>query len=139
MEGSRCRQLRRRGQAFLIALSHLPGATGVDCQPAKIGDAVVHLFARARIHRCGAFIAPCRGMRTSSAMGRRSQTPCAPRATKHPLRVCFAPRPEISPPKGATAEFLSYPRQYHQAQRGRSAVAAAAYRKRNQTDSEWTA
>ena len=62
-------------KAFLIALSHLPGAAELAAKTAEIrGQAVSPLFTRAAlIHRCRCR-APCRGLlRTSSAMG--SYTP----------------------------------------------------------------
>ncbi len=81
-------------KAFLIALSHLPGAEELAAKLPKSGDSRKSLvYKGALIHRCRCR-APCRGLlRSPSAMGRYTpQTPCAPRAARHPLRVCPAPR-----------------------------------------------
>ncbi|SHK74312.1 MobA/MobL family protein, partial [[Clostridium] lactatifermentans DSM 14214] len=67
------------------------------------------------------------------------QTPCAPRAAKHPLRVCSAPgrlkyprRKEVPP-----IDFCHIPVSIIKRSEGRSAVAAAAYRSGTKLTNEW--
>ena len=80
-------------KAFLIALSHLPGAAELAAKLPKSGTSHKSLvYKGALIHRCRCR-APCRGLlRTSSAMGRYTpQTPCAPQVTEHPQAAVPSP------------------------------------------------
>ena len=64
-------------------------------------------------------------------MGRYTpQTPCAPRAARHPLRVCPAPRSLNTPHRkeAIPIDFCHIPVSIIKRSEGRSAVAAAAYR-----------
>ena len=101
-------------KAFLIALSHLPGAAELAAKLPKSGDkrtytplpvscalpgAVAYFVRDGELHSPNPLCAP------------RSQTPAS--------RLFGSTEPEISPPEGgATHRFLSFSRQYHQAQRG---------------------
>ena len=79
-------------------------------------------------------------LRTSSAMGNYTpQTPCAPRAAKHPLRVCPAPRSLNTPHRKEvpTIDFCHIPVSIIKRSEGRSAVAAAAYRSGTKLTNEW--
>ena len=79
-------------------------------------------------------------LRTSSAMGRYTpQTPCAPRAAKHPLRVCSAPRSLKYPRRKEVPpiDFCHIPVSIIKRSEGRSAVAAAAYRSGTKLTNEW--
>ena len=71
--------------------------------------------------------------------GYTPQTPCAPRAAKHPLRVCSAPgrlkyprRKEVPP-----IDFCHFPVSIIKRSEGRSAVTAAAYRSGTKLTNEW--
>ena len=92
------------------------------------------------MHRCRC-CAPCRGLlRTSSAMGRYTpQTPCAPRAAEHPLCVCPATRSLKYPTRKEAflIDFCHIPVSIIQRSKGRSAVAAAAYRSGTKLTNEW--
>ena len=79
-------------KAFLIALSHLPGAAELAAKLPKSGDKNSLVYKGALIHRCRCR-APCRGLlRSSSAMGSYTpQTPCAPQATEHPQAAVPSP------------------------------------------------
>ena len=85
--------------------------------------------------------APCRGpLRSPSAMGSYTpQTPCAPRAAKHPLRVCSAPRSLKYPRRKEVPpiDFCHFPVSIIKRSEGRSAVAAAAYRSGTKLTNEW--
>ena len=92
------------------------------------------------MHRCRC-CAPCRGLlRASSAMGSYTpQTPCAPRAARHPRCVCPAPRSLNSPTRKEVSpiDFCHIPVSIIQRSKGRSAVAAAAYRSGTKLTNEW--
>ena len=92
------------------------------------------------MHRCRC-CAPCRGLlRSPSAMGSYTpQTPCAPRAARHPLRVCPATRSLNSPTRKEVSpiDFCHIPVSIIQRSKGRSAVAAAAYRSGTKLTNEW--
>ena len=73
-------------------------------------------------------------------MGRYTpQTPCAPRAAKHPLRVCSAPRSLKYPHRKEVPliDFCHIPVSIIKRSEGRSAVAAAAYRSGTKLTNEW--
>ena len=125
-------------KAFLIALSHLPGRRNWPQTCRNPGTSHKSLvYKGALIHRCRCR-APLPGaLRTSSAMGRYTpQTPCAPRAARHPLCVCPAPRSLKYPRRKEVPpiDFLPYSRQYHQAQRGPFRCCRSRLPKRNQAD-----
>lgn len=67
------------------------------------------------------------------------QTPCAPRAARHPLRVCPAPRSLNTPHRKEvpTIDFCHIPVNIIKRSEGRSAVAAAAYRSGTKLTNEW--
>ena len=67
------------------------------------------------------------------------QTPCAPRAAKHPLRVCSAPRSLKYPRRKEVPpiDFCHIPVSLIKRSEGRSAVAAAAYRSGTKLTNEW--
>ena len=67
------------------------------------------------------------------------QTPCAPRAARHPLRVCPAPRSLNTPHRKEvpTIDFCHIPVSIIKRSEGRSAVAAAAYRSGTKLTNEW--
>ena len=67
------------------------------------------------------------------------QTPCAPRAAKHPLRVCSAPRSLEYPRRKEVPpiDFCHIPVSIIKRSEGRSAVAAAAYRSGTKLTNEW--
>ena len=73
-------------------------------------------------------------------MGRYTpQTPCAPRAARHPLRVCPAPRSLNTPYRKEVPpiDFCHIPVSIIKRSEGRSAVAAAAYRSGTKLTNEW--
>ena len=73
-------------------------------------------------------------------MGRYTpQTPCAPRAARHPLRVCPAPRSLNTPHRkeAIPIDFCHIPVSIIKRSEGRSAVAAAAYRSGTKLTNEW--
>ena len=73
-------------------------------------------------------------------MGRYTpQTPCAPRAARHPLRVCPAPRSLNTPHRKEVPpiDFCHIPVSIIKRSEGRSAVAAAAYRSGTKLTNEW--
>ena len=73
-------------------------------------------------------------------MGRYTpQTPCAPRAARHPLRVCPAPRNLNTPHRKEVPpiDFCHIPVSIIKRSEGRSAVAAAAYRSGTKLTNEW--
>ena len=73
-------------------------------------------------------------------MGRYTpQTPCAPRAAKHPLRVCPAPRSLNTPHRkeAIPIDFCHIPVSIIKRSEGRSAVAAAAYRSGTKLTNGW--
>ena len=73
-------------------------------------------------------------------MGRYTpQTPCAPRAARHPLRVCPAPRSLNTPYRKEVPpiDFCHIPVSIIKRSAGRSAVAAAAYRSGTKLTNEW--
>ena len=79
-------------------------------------------------------------LRSPSAMGRYTpQTPCAPRAARHPLRVCPAPRSLKYPRRKEVPpiDFCHIPVSIIKRSEGRSAVAAAAYRSGTKLTNEW--
>ena len=67
------------------------------------------------------------------------QTPCAPRAARHPLRVCPAPRSLNTPYRKEVPpiDFCHIPVSIIKRSEGRSAVAAAAYRSGTKLTNEW--
>ena len=67
------------------------------------------------------------------------QTPCAPRAARHPLRVCPAPRSLNTPHRkeAIPIDFCHIPVSIIKRSEGRSAVAAAAYRSGTKLTNEW--
>ena len=67
------------------------------------------------------------------------QTPCAPRAARHPLRVCPAPRSLNTPYRKEVPpiDFCHIPVSIIKRSAGRSAVAAAAYRSGTKLTNEW--
>ena len=67
------------------------------------------------------------------------QTPCAPRAARHPLRVCPAPRSLKYPRRKEVPpiDFCHIPVSIIKRSEGRSAVAAAAYRSGTKLTNEW--
>ena len=71
--------------------------------------------------------------------GYAPQTPCAPRAAKHPLRVCSAPRSLKYPRRKEVPpiDFCHIPVSIIKRSEGRSAVAAAAYRSGTKLTNEW--
>ena len=74
-------------KAFLIALSHLPGAAGTGPQNCRNpGTSRKSLVTRAHLYTVAGVVPPCRGLlRTSSAMGSYTpQTPCAPPRNRTP-------------------------------------------------------
>ena len=73
-------------------------------------------------------------------MGRYTpQTPCAPRAARHPLCVCPAPRSLKYPRRKEVPpiDFCHIPVSIIKRSEGRSAVAAAAYRSGTKLTNEW--
>ena len=125
-------------KAFLIALSHLPGAAELDCKPAKIRGHAMSPLLQGRTYTPLPVLCACRGLlRTSSAMGRYApQTPlCALRSQTPALRMPGSTEPVIPSLKGGVPHrFLSYPRQYHQAQRRPFCCCRSCLPQRNQAD-----
>ena len=105
-------------KAFLIALSHLPGA-GRTYTPLPVSCALPG--AVAYFVRDGALHSP------NPLCALRSQTPA--------LRLSGSTEPVIPSLKGGVPHrFLSYPRQYHQAQRGPFCRCRSCLPQRNQAD-----
>ena len=86
-------------KAFLIALSHLPGAAELTANLPKSGDTPSVPCLQGRTYTPLPVLCALPGaLRTSSAMGRYApQTPCALCAARHPLCVCPAPQSLLSP------------------------------------------
>ena len=132
------RPFRRRGQSVPDCPVPSSGGGGTGRKTAEIrGQAVSPLFTRAHLYTVAGVVRPAGGcQRTSSAMGSYTpQTPCAPQVTEHPQAAVPSPAAEYPSPKGgAPHRFLSYPRQYHQAQRGPFRCCRSRLPKRNQAD-----
>ena len=126
-------------KAFLIALSHLPGAAELAAKLPKSGTSRKSLvYKGALIHRCRCR-APARGCCVlRPRWGATLPKPLVRHTEQNTRKRLFCSmRPEyLSPKGGATHRFLPYPRQYHQAQRGRFRCCRSRLPKRNQTD-EW--
>ena len=114
------------------------GGCGIDCKPAKIrGHAISPLFTRAHLYTVAGAVRPAGGVAYFVRDGAlHSPNPlCAPRSQTPASRLFGSTEPEISPPKGgATHRFLSYPRQYHQAQRRPFCRCRSCLPQRNQAD-----
>lgn len=133
-------------KAFLIALSHLPGAVeltasggcGIDCKPAKIrGHAISPLFTRAHLYTVAGAVRPAGGVAYFVRDGKlRSPNPlCALRSQTPALRLSGSTEPVIPSLKGGVPHrFLSYPGQYHQAQRRPFCRCRSCLPQRNQAD-----
>ena len=80
-------------KAFLIALSHLPGAVELTANLPKVPCLQGRTYTPLPV-----LCALPGALRTSSAMGSYApQTPCALCTAKHPLCVCPAPQSLLSP------------------------------------------
>ena len=125
-------------KAFLITLSHLPGGCGIDCKPAKIrGHAISPLFTRAHLYTVAGAVRPAGGVAYFVRDGKlRSPNPlCALRSQSPALRLSGCTEPVIPSLKGGVPHrFLSYPRQYHQAQRRPFCRCRSCLPQRNQDD-----
>ena len=124
-------------KAFLIALSHLPGAAELTANLPKSGDRHKSLvYKGALIHRCRC-CAPAGSVAYFVRDGKlRSPNPlCALRSQTPALRLSGSTEPVIPSLKGGVPHrFLSYPRQYHQAQRGPFCRCRSCLPQRNQAD-----
>ncbi len=125
-------------KAFLIALSHLPGRRNwpQNCRnPGTSRKSLV--YKGALIHRCRCR-APCRGLPAYFVRDGELHSPnplCAPRSQTPASRLSGSTEPEYPSPKGsANHRFLSYPRQYHQAQRGPFRCCRSRLPKRDKAD-----
>ena len=86
-------------KAFLIALSHLPGAAELTANLPKSVDKPLVPCLQGRTYTPLPVLCALPGaLRTSSAMGSYApQTPCALCAARHPLCACPAPQSLLSP------------------------------------------
>ena len=119
-------------KAFLIALSHLPGAAELA---AKLP--VSPLFTRAHLYTVSGAVRPAGGVAYFVRDGKlRSPNPlCALRSQTPALRLSGSTEPVIPSLKGGVPHrFLSYPRQYHQAQRRPFCRCRSCLPQRNQAD-----
>ena len=125
-------------KTFLIALSHLPGAAELTANlPKSGGHAISPLSTRAHLYTVAGAVRPAGGIAYFVRDGAlHSPNPlCAPRSQTPASRLFGSTEPEISPPKGgATHRFLSYPRQYYQAQRRPFCCCRSCLPQRNQAD-----
>lgn len=125
-------------KAFLIALSHLPGGGRTGRKTAEIrGQAVSPLFTRAHLYTVSGAVRPAGGVAYFVRDGKlRSPNPlCALRSQTPALRLSGSTEPVIPSLKGGVPHrFLSYPRQYHQAQRGPFCRCRSCLPQRNQAD-----
>ena len=125
-------------KAFLIALSHLPGAAELAAKLPKSGDKPYVPCLQGRTYTPLPVSCALPGAVALSERDGELHSPnplYAPRSQTPASRLFGSTEPEISPPKGgATHRFLSYPRQYHQAQRGSFRCCRSRLPKRNQTD-----
>lgn len=124
-------------KTFLIALSHLPGAAELTANLPKSGDAISPLFTRAHLYTVAGAVRPAGGVAYFVRDGKlRSPNPlCALRSQTPALRLSGSTEPVIPSLKGGVPHrFLSYPRQYHQAQRGPFCRCRSCLPQRNQAD-----
>ena len=125
-------------KAFLIALSYLPGAAELTANlPKSGGYAISPLFTRAHLYTVAGAVRPAGGVAYFVRDGKlRSPNPlCALRSQTPALRLSGSTEPVIPSLKGGVPHrFLSYPRQYYQAQRGPFRCCRSRLPKRNQTD-----
>ena len=125
-------------KAFLIALSHLPGAAELAAKLPKSGDKPSVHSLEWRTYAPLPVLCALPGAVALSERDGALHSPnplCAPRSQTPASRLSGSTEPEISPPKGgATHRFLSFSRQYHQAQRGPFRCCRSRLPKWNQTD-----
>ena len=129
---------RRRGQSIFDCPVPSSGGCGIDCKPAKIrGHAISPLFTRAHLYTVAGAVRPAGGVAYFVRNGKlRSPNPlCALRSQTPALRLSGSTEPVIPLLKGGVPHrFLSYPRQYHQAQRGPFRCCRSCLPQRNQAD-----
>ena len=125
-------------KAFLIALSHLPGAAELAAKLPKSGDKPQVPCLQGRTYTplpvsCALPGAVAYFVRDGAL---HSPNPlCALRSQTPALRLSGSTEPVIPSLKGGVPHrFLSYPRQYYQAQRGPFRCCRSRLPKRNQTD-----
>ena len=125
-------------KAFLIALSYLPVAAELAAKLPKSGDKPYVPCLQGRTYTPLPVSCALPGAVALSERDGALHSPnplCAPRSQTPASRLFGSTEPEISPPKGgATHRFLSFSRQYHQAQRGPFRCCRSRLPKRNQTD-----
>ena len=124
-------------KAFLIALSHLPGAAELTANLPNPGYAISPLFTRAHLYTVAGAVRPAGGVAYFVRDGKlRSPNPlCALRSQTPALRLSGSTEPVIPSLKGGVPHrFLSYPRQYHQAQRRPFCRCRSCLPQRNQAD-----
>jgi len=118
-------------KAFLITLSHLPGAAELTANlPSP-------LFTRAHLYTVAGAVRPAGGVAYFVHDGKlRSPNPlCALRSQTPTLRLSGSTEPVIPSLKGGVPHrFLSYPHQYHQAQRRPFCCCRSCLPQRNQAD-----
>ena len=114
------------------------GGCGIDCKPAKIrGHAISPLFTRAHLYTVAGVVRPAGGVAYFVRDGKlRSSNPlCALRSQTPALRLSGSTEPVIPSLKGGVPHrFLSYPRQYYQAQRRPFCRCRSCLPQRNQAD-----
>ena len=125
-------------KAFLDCPVPSSGGCGIDCKPAKIrGYAISPLFTRAHLYTVAGAVRPAGGVAYFVRDGKlRSPNPlCALRSQTPALRLSGSTEPVIPSLKGGVPHrFLSYPRQYHQAQRRPFCRCRSCLPQRNQAD-----
>ena len=114
------------------------GGCGIDCKPAKIrGHAISPVFTRAHLYTVAGAVRPAGGVAYFVHDGKlRSPNPlCALRSQTPTLRLSGSTEPVIPSLKGGVPHrFLSYPHQYHQAQRRPFCCCRSCLPQRNQAD-----
>ena len=132
------RPFRRGGQSISDCPVPSSGGCGIDCKPAKIrGHAISPLFTRAHLYTVAGAVRPAGGVAYFVRDGKlRSPNPlCALRSQTPALRLSGSTEPVIPSLKGGVPHrFLSYPRQYHQAQRRPFCCCRSCLPQRNQAD-----
>ena len=114
------------------------GGCGIDCKRVKIrGYAISPLFTRAHLYTVAGAVRPAGSVAYFVRDGKlRSPNPlCALRSQTPALRLSGSTEPVIPSLKGGVPHrFLSYPRQYHQAQRRPFCRCRSCLPQRNQAD-----
>ena len=125
-------------KAFLIALSHLPGAAELTANLSQSGDTPKVPCLQGRTYTPLPVLCALPGGVAYFVRDGKLRSPnplCALRSQTPALRLFGSTEPVIPSLKGGVPHrFLSYPRQYHQAQRRPFCCCRSCLPQRNQAD-----